>query len=209
MKLWGFKGRNKCKAGNVLKVGVMGSARGVGTTHFSVMLANYYRNGCGLKTCLVEFNGHKDYMKICDEAGIEVKDIRQYSYKGIEFRVCQDAKAVADCVTGEYEVVIIDMASEKEETLEELKRCDIRWLVGSTDMWRIGRFKKLISELENISISLAVFLGNQTKLRKLKKEYKVSVFEVPIEPNPFEVQSKTMYMLKEYLADVPRDYISQ
>ena len=66
MKLWNLRKRNKCNTSSVIKVGVMGSARGVGTTHLAVMLANYYANGCGMKTCVVEFNDHKDYMRMCD-----------------------------------------------------------------------------------------------------------------------------------------------
>lgn len=202
MRLWRLKDQRKRKTGNVLKVGVMGTARGVGTTHLAVMLANYYANGCGRRTCLIELSGHKDYMKICDGANIEVSDIRHFSYKGIDFHVCDGTKNIANYMAGEYEVVVIDMASEKEETIEELKRCDVRLVTGTTDVWKLGRLKRLLSELENIRVRLCMFMGNPKEMRKLQKEYNVGVFQVPAEADPFVIQSKTMYILKGFLAEL-------
>lgn len=199
MKLWGLNSRKESKVTNVLKIGVMGTARGVGTTHLAVMLANYYANGCGKKTCLVEFSGHKDFMRLCVEAGLETKDIKHFFLKGIDFRVCDSAKAVAGCMAVGYEVVIIDMYCEKEETLEELKRCDIRLLVGATDLWKIGRLKKLLSEMQGAYGSLAMLKGDAKSIRKLQKEYNVGLLEIPVEPSPLAISSKGMYDLKHFL----------
>ncbi len=199
MRLWELRRKDKTAMG-CLKVGVLGVARGVGATHFALMLANYYANGCGLRTALVEFSGHKDYMKICDEANIKVNDIRHFSYKHIDFKVCDKSQDIALCFSQKYEVVIIDMTSEKAESLTELKRCDIKLVVGSTDMWRIGRIRKLFSELGNIPVTVAFFMGNPNIVNRIGKEYKQSVFLIPPEPDPLKISSQTMYLLKKLLA---------
>lgn len=54
----------------MLKVGVIGAGRGVGTTHFALMASNYFANGLGYKTAVVECNGHGDFVKLYDETKI-------------------------------------------------------------------------------------------------------------------------------------------
>lgn len=201
MRRWAWRSRKQKEQSSVLKVGVMGATGGVGTTHLALMLANYYARGCNRKTVVIEYGEHRDFVRICRFTGADAGDIKHFFYEGIEFAVCRTASQVADYVSKDYEVVILDMASDNKEALEELKRCDIRLIAGATSMWKIEGLRKLLSKMQGVRCSLAVFLGEPKSMRKLAAEYKVGLLKVPIENNPLVISSKTMYVIKDFLAN--------
>lgn len=94
MKLWKLLKNNIPRTSvllhgsRMLKVGVIGAGRGVGTTHFALMASNYFANGLGYKTAVVECNGHGDFVKLYDETKNMDGDMRCFSYKGIDCCIC-------------------------------------------------------------------------------------------------------------------------
>ena len=181
-----------------LRIGVMGAVKGVGTTHLSIMLACYYSGGCGLKTAVIE-NGKSDYMKICDEAGIKVEDIRHFTYKHIDFCSCRTSEEVADCLAKSYEVVIMDIEADAHGALEEFKRCDVRIVVGTTAVWKASGVRKTMEKLENVNCTLALFMPDYKRLRKMEKLNNMTIFDIPQEPDPFCITSVTMCRFREIL----------
>lgn len=195
-------------------IGVMGAGHGVGTTHFAVMLANYYANGCGVNTCLVRYGDGKDYMRMCREIEQESSSscpvsTDGFTYSGVRFCVCDNTRGLSDCLLEGYGVVIIDMSSDGETSLSEFKRCDVRLLVGSTDMWRVGIMRKLLSDVSDILSGVMMLSGNPRVLRELEKEYKVGILKIPTEPSPLAMQSQTMYAIGQIMKTVAGNYISQ
>lgn len=211
MRLLNWKRSRKNKYKQLIRIGIIGSAYGIGTTHLAIMLGNYYANGCGCRTIVIGY-GSTDYMKICDEAGIKVTDIRHFTYKNIIFQCCKSRKEVADSLAEDYTVAIIDMGCSGGESLEEFKRCDVRIVMASTALWKIAGLKRLAEKLKGVEYSVAVTAPDNRSIRRLSQLRLLNpetvcleekrFFSVPIEPDPFYISSKSMYLLKEYMDTV-------
>ena len=112
MKLWKLLKNNIPRTSallhgsRMLKVGVIGAGRGVGTTHFALMASNYFANGLGYKTAVVECNGHGDFVKLYDETKNMDGDMRCFSYKGIDCCICPTTDELGQLCMKKYDVVI-------------------------------------------------------------------------------------------------------
>ena len=197
MKLWGWRSKKE-KNVSVLKIGVWGTARGVGNTHFAIMLGNYYSNGCGKRTCVIEYNNHRDFLRIYKECQPDKGDMKRYSLGGIDFIMCDNPEAIAEYMSGKYEVVIMDMTSEKHNALSEMKRCDLRIIIGSTSQWKVGALREMLEKIKNMDKVLAVFTGDDKYSKKLAKEYGAGYFHIPTEYNPLAIKPKTLYVFSEF-----------
>ncbi len=181
-----------------LRIGVMGAAKGIGTTHLALMLACYCSGGCGLKTAIIE-SGKNDYMKICGETSIRVDDIRHFTYKDINFNSCQTPEEVADCLSKNYEVVIMDMYSGAQGALEEFKRCDVRIVVAATAVWKSAEVRRTMEKLKGIDYVMAAFMPDYRRLRNIRELGHMAFFDIPAEVDPLCITSEAMFLLGEFL----------
>lgn len=181
-----------------LRIGVMGAAKGIGTTHLALMLACYCSGGCGFKTAIIE-SGKNDYMKICGETSIKAEDIRHFTYKHIDFNSCQTSEEIADCLSKSYEVVIMDMYFGAQGALEEFKRCDVRLVVGTTAVWKLAEVRRTVEKLRNVGCVMAIFMPDYKKLRRIDELKHMTLFDIPAETDPLCITSETMFRLREFL----------
>ncbi len=181
-----------------LRIGVIGAAKGIGTTHLALMLACYYSGGCGRRTAVIEC-GKNDYMKICNETSTKIEDIRHFTYKHIDFNSCRTSKEIADCLSKSYEVAVMDMEAGAQGALEEFKRCDVRIVVGTTAVWKAADVRRTMEELENVDCAVAIFMPNYRRLRHMEELRGSKVFDIPAEPDPLSITSATMCRLREFL----------
>lgn len=193
------KKADKGAAKRQLRIGVMGAAKGIGTTHLALMLACYYSGGCGLKTAIIE-SGKNDYMKICCETGTKLEDIRHFTYKHIDFNSCRMSKQIADCLSKSYEAVIMDLYSGAQGALEEFKRCDVRIVVVATAVWKMAEVRQTMEMLKDLDCVMAVFMPNHKGLKRIKELRHTAVFDIPAEADPLCITSETMFRLKEFFS---------
>lgn len=182
-----------------LRIGVMGAAKGIGTTHLALMLACYYSGGCGLKTAIIE-SGKNDYMKICGETGTKSEDIRHFTYKHIDFNSCRTSKEISDCFSKSYEAVIMDLYSGAQGALEEFKRCDVRIVVVATAVWKLAEVRQTMEMLRNVDCVMAVFMPDYKRLGCREELKHTAVFEIPAEADPLRITSETMFRLEEFFS---------
>lgn len=175
-------------------VGIMGVCRGVGTTHMALLLANCMANGMKIKTAVVEYNDHNDYLGILKESGVH-GEIRQFTYGGIDFYRNVQEKQLSELIACGYDVVIVDMQYGQNESMREFLRCNIRIVVSGLNLWQIGALKTFIKN-ENLSPSLYICAShccNPDLAKAIQKEYKVLVKEIPTERDPFRVSAEGLY----------------
>ena len=185
-------------ARHVLSVGIISGCHGTGVTHLALMAANYYANGKGYRTAVAECSEHKDFMRICDETNNMTEDMRHFSYGRVDYCTCCSAGELSRLFTGRYEAVVCDMAVETEENFAEFIRCDVRVVVCSTALYKIGRTRKLLQKLNGISVIPVAFAADIRKKRMLEKEYNIKIAELPIETNPLRMASSTLEWMHNY-----------
>lgn len=189
---------SKLMGRHILRVGIIGGSRGTGVTHLALMAGNYYANGIGCSTAVAECSGHRDFMRICDETNNMAKDIRHFSYRGIDFCTCGSSRELSKLFTGEYEAVVCDMANDTENGFAEFIRCDVRVVVCSTEIYKVGRTRKLLERLEDISVLPVAFAPDRHEKKRLEKRYGIRISEVPTETNPLSMQTSTLDWMRSH-----------
>ena len=180
-------------------IGVMGTARGVGTTHLAIIIANYCANVLGLNTAAVEYNQHRDYMKICDEAGIKTDDIRHFTLSGVDFYSCHSPEHVARIYAQDYEFLILDLDYADRECFQEFLRCDLKIAVCSTAKWKIAKAYQCIQEISYNRLLTASFMAEPGTKKRLEHQLQVRLWDIPTETNPFCLTAGNLLWLKSFL----------
>jgi hypothetical protein len=175
-------------------IGIIGTGRGTGVTHFSVMTAGYLTGVMRMRCAVLEWNHHESF-SCMGAACFGVK-------KGENpFRVLETdyfAKAGIDtlllCKKSGYQAVIVDYGTAKEGNLEEFFRCSRQLVIGSLSEWQIGEFlefEKRGIKTEKSWNSLVSF-GSEEARKSLEKRLKAPVRRIPFTIDPFSVTAETI-----------------
>lgn len=190
------KDRPICK---ILKIGIIGAGKGVGTTSLAMMIANFCANFRGFKTALVECNDNKDYIKIWHEVSNKERDMYNFLYKNIYFISDVTAKKIAQLELNQYHAIIFDCSVDSELGFMEFFRCNIRIVVCSTKLYKIGWTKKLLSDVKDIPIKAVAFCADKRAKAKIEKDFKRVVKDIPMECNLLCIKPETCNWINQLL----------
>lgn len=170
----------------------MGVGRGVGTTHFSLLLANCLANGLKVRAAVVEYNGHNAYFRILKESGGVQEHFGRFTYAGIDFYRTVGETELSEVLAAGYDVVIMDMQYGQKNVLREFLRSNIRIIVAGLNLWQSGELKTF---LKNEKLSPAQYLCvshsyDKHLAKAIEKEYGMTVKAIPMEQNPFAVSAE-------------------
>ncbi|MEA4845753.1 MAG: hypothetical protein VB106_00805 [Clostridiaceae bacterium] len=115
--------------------GIIGTGRGVGVTHFTVMTAGYLGGVLRKRCAVLEWNSPGDFRnmrKLCakeqSKAGcFQILESDYYERAGIDTLLL--------CKKSGYQAVIVDYGTVREGNLEEFLRCDRQFVLGSLSDW--------------------------------------------------------------------------
>ena len=175
-------------------IGIIGTGRGTGVTHFSVMTAGYLTGVMRMRCAVLEWNHHESFSRMAAACSCEKKG-------GNPFRVLETdyfGKAGIDtlllCKKSGYQAVIVDYGTAKEGNLDEFFRCSRQLVIGSLSEWQIGEFlefEKRGMKTEKSWDSLVSF-GSEEARKSLEKRLKVPVRRIPFSIDPFSVTAETI-----------------
>lgn len=182
--------------------GITGAGRGMGTTHFSVLAANYLCSGLGRRTAVLEWNGHGDFARfgsVC--TGFSAAE-RRYRVQEVDFYPDSAGSVLAECLHGAYEEILIDYGELTEKTCEELPRCQRVFLLVSFTEWQAGAFWKTRSWEERAARDgwqcLAAFGSEESRL-KWNRRPGPAVERIPFSADAFTVTEPVMDLMRNIL----------
>ena len=128
-------------------VGIAGSSRGVGTTHFSIMTAAYLSGVLGKRTALLERNDSGDFARM--EEVLEAHSVlknngRSFNILEISFIKGTGAHAFSDLANSDFDTVVVDFGNNFDAARPEFLLCQRKFLVGSLAEWKLAAFLELI-----------------------------------------------------------------
>ncbi len=171
-----------------IRIAVCGSCAGAGSTHFSIMLANYCANVCGLRTVITECDNHKDFLKICIETGRVRNDYRKFSYKNITF-ILENDKEAALKLMDSAEIIIYDCGCVGVRN-EIYQLADIRYAVLSASIYRMAKTLRFVDELGCRSVYMCMF-GGDKQIKILSGKTDEDILRIPYEGDPFHLSGRT------------------
>ena len=118
-------------------IGIIGAGAGAGTTHLTLLLANYLSGVKNRKTAVLEWNSHGDFDRfgVCCLGLGETKD--QYQILGVSYFPRADNETLVQCMCGDFQAVLLDCGRE-----EAFSVCCKRWLSEGIPLCRRKRRSK-------------------------------------------------------------------
>lgn len=175
-------------------IGIIGTGRGTGVTHFAVMTAGYLSGVMRMRCAVLEWNSHESFKPM--GAVCSGEKIGKDSFRVLETDYF--AKAGIDtlllCKKSGYQAVIVDYGTAEDGNLGEFFRCGRQLVIGSLSEWQISEFlefEKREIKAERSWDSLVSF-GSEEARKSLEKRLKVPVRRIPFSIDPFSVTAETI-----------------
>lgn len=189
-------------------IGMLGDDRGVGTTHTALLVANYFSNWVGLKTCYIEYGTQNQMIGMMSsdnityprENGIPIHPYN-FIYEDIICYPSLQEQQLSFVLSEGYQCIIVDFGIKSKSYYHEILRCDKRYLITSLKPWRInsaiqnflcGKWSRL--RIEEV---IAPF-GNRKEISQMHHTIEdIQVYPIPYEPNPFVISERTLKVLNQ------------
>lgn len=168
------------------------------------MLANYLANGLGKKVAVIELNTNKDFMRIRHQSHLIYHDTEWFTYCGIDFYQNGTSVTVQQLNKKEYDYLIMDMGNQYSEYENELAGNSQKIIVADMELWKIGKLYHYLSveDRDRTDSDTYVSVTYQSQLaKKLKREFKVEIQQVPLERNPFAIRGENLTWFQRLLEE--------
>lgn len=182
-------GKNTSKSKTI--IGIIGTHQGVGVTHTSIMLANYFRGVLGYKTALLEMNMHHDMECIerMYEEDIEYLTEEPFQIRKVMYYKCVKERDLADIFNEDFDFYICDYGFDLKRGRNEFLRCDRKIVVGSLADWKREKLYNFADKWNGVKglktwNYLAVF-GEEKQAAMVRKLLKIPLKIMPYNPNPY------------------------
>ena len=182
-------------------MGVAGSGRGTGVTHFVIRAANYLCSCRQKKTAVLQWNPQKDLEKIRAFLKADGKeDSRSFKKKdhfrllGVDYYYNGDPAVLAACMEKDYQEILIDFGEIREEIFPEWLRCTKKVLIADLSEWKLNGFLGLLAEKgETVreGICMTAF-GSEITKREIERQFHISLKQIPLSADAFSVDVLTM-----------------
>lgn len=181
-------------------IGVAGSRRGVGATHFCILTANYLSGFLRKKTAVLEWNRHGDFERIERICTGKNKKETKFSVLDTDYYKCAGQNELITCMESGYHYIVIDFGRLTEENQGEFLRCEKRVLIGSFSEWQEEEFLLSLrnrKKAERGWIYAAAFGSAETR-REVKRKLRIPVFSIPFIADAFTVTPIVLKFFREF-----------
>lgn len=191
--VWSLRKRRK-KTANQEVIGIIGTGRCVGVTHFAVMTAGYLSGVLRKRCAVLEWNSHGDFAcmrKVCTEdkgkTGVfQALEVDYYEQAGIDTLLL--------CKKSGCQKVIVDYGTVREGNLEEFLRCDRQFVLGSLSEWQMEAFLEFEGKGKKAEKSWETFVsfGSEEARKNMEKRLKRPVRRIPVSVDAFVVTGEML-----------------
>ena len=150
----------------------------------SVALANYAASGLGEKTACLELGGHGElaHWKAANAKGY-------FTDKQIHYYSDCKREQIPTLINSGYEKIILDFGDAYKSCQGELLRCDRKIVLLGLNPWQKFAAEKMIEQIQgeewgNTEPIYASIHAVKAIKRAVEREYRISVTEIPILPDP-------------------------
>ncbi|PZT52602.1 hypothetical protein [Paenibacillus silvae] len=193
-------------------VAVMGVESKVGSTHQSILIANYLKRK-GYSVGLVEANASSDFTAI-ENAYEGTPDFKSnnlhFTIEGVEYYKNNSKLDINHLVTAGHDYLILDIGGfEESDWSTEFYRASVNIVVGAGSDWRQGkirRFRDIHKKMDQSNWVYCIPFVENLSIQDIRKELPGNlVYRIPPHADPYKHQSDTESVLnklmKSYMGD--------
>ena len=197
--IFGHRKALKSNGINGRRIGILGLAPRVGTTHIAVAVCNYLSEYERKRVLLLEESRHNDIGALV--MGFGAKEPGEpYEFHRVTYIPSQSIGNMEALMDLDSDCTVSDLGCNFKQGLSRILLCDIKILVGTDGIWRENEYDKLedirgTSPYLN-SWRLFINLGNVRKLKE-KDRFGITACCFPFEPDPVYPGEETVNFLRE------------
>lgn len=184
-------------------IGVAGSGRCVGVTHFSILLANYLTGVSAGKTAVLEWNDSGDLgriQKIYSTRTVTNRQNQTFITYGVSYYNKAGRKELLECQRQGFNTVILDFGVYGDGNEEDFSRCDRKFLLGAFSEWKLEAFTEQISRTRrDCGWEYFSAFGNEETADMIMRCLKVRVNRIPWQPDAFTITGEVMAFFGRFL----------
>ena len=181
-------------------IGIIGTGRGVGVTHFTVMTAGYLGGVLRKKCAVLEWNSHGDFRNMRKLCGKERAQAGCYQILEADYYEQAGIDTLLLCKKSGYQAVIVDYGAVKEGNLEELLRCDRQFVLGSLSEWQMEAFLEFEGKGKKAEKGwkTLVSFGSEEARRNAEKRLKIPISRIPVSVDAFAVTGEVIGFYQQF-----------
>ena len=179
-------------------IGVIGTHKGVGVTHTSILLANYFSRWVGKHTAFVEYGAQNEIGYL--EKRYENNMNRYFKMHGVTYYKNVHDKDIGSIMGGNYQCIILDLGTDFNKSRSEFLRSDKKIIIGSKSQWKRGKTGKFLNGIHEVNEGNWIYMipfAKENEISALMKEYDETFYSFPYEPTPFVISAKTVEKLQK------------
>lgn len=187
-------------------IGLIGTHKGAGVTHTSIMLANYLSRCRGFKTAYLEMNEEDDIKHLLyayENNGDKFYEKRKFKiYTTTYYRNVRE-KDLIEILNEEYEYFILDFGMDFNKNKSEFLRCDLKLVIGSLTEWKrhtLFWFVKSKKELPGFLYwKYLIVFAQKTDIKIASNELHLKLDSIGYEPDPLLLSKETKELFQKII----------
>ena len=185
-------------------IGIAGSGRSVGTTHFAILTANYLAGVLRQKTAVLEWNKSGDFARmetVWAKKTVIFPQGKTFNVLGISYYKEAGKEELLDCSNRGFDVVVLDFGAYREEIRDEYLRCGRKFLVGSASGWQFAELTGLLSEsgIRQKGWEYFFSFGSRETIKMTERYLKVPFRRIPLSPDAFSITGEHLAFYGKFL----------
>lgn len=156
------------RAVNKRMIGIAGAESNIGTTHNTLVLANYFRKK-GFMVAVAEVNDSGAFMAICEDFEESMFEDGYYTMNGIDFYPSADEEKLQSVQKKSYNVILLDFGAYGPDNKEAFERCEDKIIIAGSKSWELEAVNRIFANASKDVLMKYVFCFNFTQ----EKDYEV------------------------------------
>lgn len=161
----------------MISYGVAGLGSGVGTTHFSILLAHYLSDGLRRRCALMESGESEDILRL--------RQMGRWEKSGSLLHILSPAPsdALSRCREAGFAAVVMDLGRYEKAKREAFCRCDRKLMVCSVTDWQLEELADCWSRKELLpGTELLAAFGSERARKMTEKLWGLKIRRIPWTP---------------------------
>lgn len=185
-------------------IAVTGVAKGIGVTHFCIMMA-YYLSKQRRKVVIVELNdtGHFGRIeKAYEGLHHDVMSTESFTIKGVTYYKATSKEKLMDLYQGDYHYIVLDIGGAIKKYAEEHKRADIPLVIGHVSDWKIHEVDEFSIRYSMLMTQRCKWLfpdGRKDEMMEIGRKIGMSFHTIPYCVDPFVRKKETLEHMKKII----------
>lgn len=189
-----------------LIIGMLGTHKGAGVTHISILLANYLSEWLGKNTAFIEYYPQKEVQYLKNyfyKKSEEVETYDPFQVNCITYYSNVKEQAVAEIIGDQYECVVLDLGTDFNRCKNEFLRCDRKIIVSSLSIWKRHNLDLFLNDTSHIKLNnlwtYVIPFSREKEIKQASRTYHRDFYGVPYEPDPFALSADTIKLFQKLI----------